>query len=111
MKAAGAVGTAIYSANRFMIAKDAPGATVEQMAGHFQDADLILLEGGKFSSYPKIEVVRSEISPSSVCDPATLLALCTDGNCRVEGVPVFSPTDHEGLAARIVEFMHRSCGD
>jgi molybdopterin-guanine dinucleotide biosynthesis protein MobB len=103
LRAAGAWGTAVYSANRWMVVKDARGATPEQMAEHFPEADLILLEGEKSSSYPKIEVVGNGASP--VCDPSALLALCTNEDCHVEGVPSFSPDDCEGLATLLMESM------
>jgi molybdopterin-guanine dinucleotide biosynthesis protein MobB len=102
LRAAGASGIAVYSAARWMVVKDAHGATPEQMAEYFPEADLILLEGGKSSPWPKIEVLRKG---ASVCDPATLLALCTDGDFQVKGVPSFLPDDYEGLAARIMEFI------
>jgi molybdopterin-guanine dinucleotide biosynthesis protein MobB len=103
LKAAGAFGAAVYSANRWMATKDAR-ATVEQMAELFPDADLILLEGGKSSPYPKVEVARNGPPLLSARDP-TLLALCADGDFRArgKGIPVFSPDDCEGLAALIVK--------
>jgi molybdopterin-guanine dinucleotide biosynthesis protein MobB len=108
LKAAGASGTAVYSTERWMAVKDARGTTAEQMAEHFPDADLILLEGGKASPYPKIEIVRKGIfapasAPVPASDPAALLALCTDGDFRVAGVPSFSLDDYEGLAAFVME--------
>jgi molybdopterin-guanine dinucleotide biosynthesis protein MobB len=102
LKAAGALGTALYSADRWMAVKDARGTTAEQMAEHFPDADLILLEGGKTSPYPKIEILEKGAS-APLSDPATLLALCTDGDFHAEGVPSFSPGDCERLAALVME--------
>jgi molybdopterin-guanine dinucleotide biosynthesis protein MobB len=103
LRAAGASGTAVYSANRWMVVKDAR-ATPEQMAEHFPEADLILLEGGKSSPYPKIEILRKGTA-APVCDPTTLLALCTEGDFHVKGVPSFLPGDCEGLAALVMEFV------
>lgn len=74
MKKAGAYGTAVYSAFRFSLVKDTPGMTAEDLISCFPEADLILLEGQKNSSYPKIEVLRREISGEPVCDPSTVLA-------------------------------------
>ena len=101
MKAAGAIGTAVYSANRWMVVKDAHATTAGLMANHFQDADLILLEGGKSFHYQKIEIVKDGASP--LCAPASLLALCGSENLGVKEVPVFSPNDYEGLASLIIE--------
>ncbi|MDR3229878.1 MAG: molybdopterin-guanine dinucleotide biosynthesis protein B [Synergistaceae bacterium] len=106
LRTAGAAGTAVYSASRYMIVREAEGITVDRIARQFSDVDLILLEGGKSSGYPKIEIVRSEVSRGSFAsDPRSLLALCTDEDLHAEGVPVFSLTDYEGVAGRIAEFV------
>lgn len=49
------------------------------------DVDLILIEGGKFSPYPKIELLRKSVSAYPVCDPALLLAVAADWNRGVPG--------------------------
>ena len=92
---AGAAGAAVYDGERFQAVKYA-AVTERELAALFPEADLILLEGGKGSEWPKIEVLRGG---SPVSDPATRIALVTDGPCSVGGAPVFSPDDAEGLAA------------
>ena len=77
-KRAGAYGTAVFSATKYMIVKEEPDVTFEMLAAWFSEADLILLEGGKFSDLPKIELVRSEISREPVCAPERVLAYVTD---------------------------------
>jgi molybdopterin-guanine dinucleotide biosynthesis protein MobB len=106
LKSAGAFGVAVYSRNRWMAVKDAADTTAEQMAEFFPDADLILLEGGKSLSCPKIETVRNGALP--VCDASALLALCVNGNFSnvegaAKGIPVFLPNDYEGIAGLIVK--------
>lgn len=88
LRCAGACGTAIFSKNRWMLAKDEPGMDEERLAEFFPEADLILLEGMKHSAYPKIELVRGAVSRESVCMPETLLALVTDTDFSLPGVPV-----------------------
>ncbi|MDR3332296.1 MAG: molybdopterin-guanine dinucleotide biosynthesis protein B [Synergistaceae bacterium] len=110
LRASGAAGVAVYSASRCMIIKEKADVRVEDIADQFYDMDLILLEGGKFSGYRKVEVVRGAVSRSFVSDPATLLALCTDEDLHVEGVPVFSLNDYEGIAGRIVKFIREEDG-
>lgn len=48
------------------------------LIAQFPEADLILLEGFKYSAWPKLEVVRAGNSAAPVSNPATLLALVTD---------------------------------
>lgn len=81
LKKAGAYGTAVYSKNRFSIVKELlkeSRTEAEQLMEAFKEADLILLEGQKYSDYPKIELVRKEVSMEKVCDPKTVLFYVTD---------------------------------
>lgn len=76
--AAGAVGTAIFSPTKFSLVKRTPGMTEEDMIRFFPEADLVLLEGFKWTGYPKIEIVRQGNSALPVCDPKTVRAIATD---------------------------------
>ena len=75
---AGADGTCVFSSGKHMIIKYAPVPSVVELIGAFPEADLILLEGFKYSEYPKIEVIRKGNSSESVCDPKNLLGIVTD---------------------------------
>jgi molybdopterin-guanine dinucleotide biosynthesis protein MobB len=61
------------------------------------DFDIILTEGFKGSSYPKIEVHRSEQGDELVTDPKLLLAVVTDKSLEIK-VPQFSHDDIKGIA-------------
>ena len=50
---AGAYGTAVFSRNRFMITKTWEHVDVDSLISAFPEADVLLLEGFKDSSYPK----------------------------------------------------------
>jgi molybdopterin-guanine dinucleotide biosynthesis protein B len=50
---AGAYGTAVFSGNRVMLTKECQGIDETQIARAFPEADVILIEGMKNSSYPK----------------------------------------------------------
>lgn len=78
LKQAGAYGTVVYSASRFSLVKDAPLWRAEDFFGFFPEADILLLEGQKNSGFPKIEVMRAEISREPVCDPNTVIACVAD---------------------------------
>lgn len=95
--AAGAMGAAIFDGEKFQAVKFA-AITEQDLIALYPEADLILLEGFKWTDYPKIELVRRGISESSVSKPETLLALVTDTNCSVPGVPIFGFEDVDALA-------------
>lgn len=75
---AGAYGCAVYSGSKFMAIREWPQENPQALMALFPDADLILLEGFKYSGYPKIELVRSEISHEPVCPRETVRAYVTD---------------------------------
>ena len=95
--AAGAMGAAIFDGEKYQAVKFA-SVSEKDLIALYPEAELILLEGFKWTDYPKLELVRRGVSESPVCDPKTLLALVTDTNCTVPGVPVFGFEDVDALA-------------
>lgn len=59
---AGAIGIAIFSDNQYMIINQVP-IDERELFRTFDYADLILLEGFKYSDYPKIEIVKAGEEP------------------------------------------------
>jgi molybdopterin-guanine dinucleotide biosynthesis protein B len=68
------------------------------------DYDIILTEGFKGSSYPKIEVHRKAQGRELMTDPKQLLAVVTDETLDVD-VPQFSRDDRRGLADLIEKMI------
>ena len=95
--AAGAMGAAIFDGEKFQAVKFA-AVTERDLIALYPEAELILLEGFKWTDYPKLELVRRGVSSSPVCDRDTLLALVTDTDCRIPNVPTFGFEDIEPLA-------------
>jgi molybdopterin-guanine dinucleotide biosynthesis protein B len=97
---AGAAQTAIVSP--FGVAvfdyRPTPPDPEEIIARHFHDVDIVLVEGYKWGTLPKIEVHRSDVGSGPVCvgDP-TLLALITDGPAPPD-VHGLRSRDYEGIA-------------
>lgn len=61
--------------------------------------DLVITEGYKGASAPKIEVMRSDTGAGPIAPPDELLAIVTDGDLPNEGAPpAFCPTDVMALA-------------
>ncbi len=103
IRRAGALGTAVFSDSKYLVVKTDPETDqekkAEKLAEQFPEADLILLEGFKYSSYPKIEVVRKGNSERSVCEGNHLLALVSDFVPEhKEAVPLYNLEDAAGLA-------------
>lgn len=102
-RAAGAYGSAVFDADKYMIIKNGT-QTIEGLLDAFPEADMILLEGAKETIYPKIEIVRAGNSTAPVSNPATLLALVTDLPLVVEGVPSFNLNAINDIAEHVLGF-------
>ncbi|MCD8364508.1 MAG: molybdopterin-guanine dinucleotide biosynthesis protein B [Clostridiales bacterium] len=87
--------------------KNISSATEKAMIRAFPEADLILLEGFKWTDYPKIEIVREGNSSAPVCDPDTLIGIatdCKDTNRFPGDIPILNLNQPEAIAAAIQEF-------
>ncbi len=102
LRKAGAYGTAIFSKGRWMLVKEEPEMNETRLAAMFPEAEFILLEGFKYSAYPKFEIVRKGNSERCVCDPETMLGLVSDMELSIPSVPVLGLEDVE-LAADLLE--------
>lgn len=109
MKKAGAIGTVVYSGSRFSLVKDQHGLKAEDFLACFPEADIILLEGQKYSSYPKIEMLRQAVSSEPVCRPETVLAYVSDGPVEQESQPkpVLSFENRDEITELVIGFMDR----
>ena len=100
---AGAYGSAVFSKNRFMLVKNRPSITEVELISAFPEADIIILEGFKHSSYPKIELVRSGNSSEPVCDPCSLIAIASDFSpSNPAGVPIIDINDPVAAAETLL---------
>lgn len=101
--AAGAWGTAIFDREKYKIVRQDP-VDEKELIARFSDADLVLLEGFKHSPWPKLELVRKGNSDAPVCDSGTLLALVTDLDLTVPGVPSV-PFDGAAAAQVVLDYL------
>ncbi len=74
----GAYATACFSDNRLFIHRIGTGDTLEGIIGMFPEADLIIVEGCKDSSLPKLEVIRQAVSDHAVSNPEGRFLIATD---------------------------------
>ncbi len=82
------------------------GATATVLAADYDEGyDLVLTEGFKRSTAPKIEVQRSARSDALVCSPEAdnLIAIASDNDWEVGELPCFHIDDAEGIVAFVVE--------
>lgn len=102
---AGAVCSAIFSGTQFSI-NEKRTVDIEQMIEKCRDVDVLIIEGMKDSAYPKVEVVRSEISTKSICNPDSLICIATDVVSLNEvKCPVLGLDDIEGIFLCLKKFF------
>ncbi|MGL5434871.1 MAG: molybdopterin-guanine dinucleotide biosynthesis protein B [Lachnospiraceae bacterium] len=106
LNSSGADGTVVYSERRWMIIRQEPGNLAE-IIRQLDDCDIILLEGQKYSAYPKIELIRKGISVHNVCSPETLLAIATDTEFELSGIPRIGLDDYEAAAEIILQICSK----
>ena len=106
---AGAVCSAIFSDSRFgmqLRKKISPEIFISEMRKSENPPDVIILEGLKDSSYPKIETLRSGIVEKSVCDKKSLICLATAGiDIDAGDVPVYEYEDVSGIFRCVKEYF------
>ena len=111
---AGAYGTVVFSKGKYMLVKQQPQITEKELMEFFPEADLILLEGFKYSTYPQIEMVRKGNSTESVCNPEKLMAIATNLDAEErealsisEDVPLFELDNAKSIAEFILSDYFR----
>ena len=105
---AGAMATAVFSASQSFI-RLRREAGVEELIRQMENADVVIIEGLKYSSLPKVEVIRKEVSCRSICDSRTLLCIASDTPLSEEmPCPVFDLDDTEGIVKCIMNTCHGS---
>ena len=103
-KQAGAAVTMISSPFQIGMVKDVDhDHALEELAAYFDTVDIILTEGYKRQSAPKLEVHRSEVSAHPLCgDDDGLMALVSDVRGDLD-VPYFDLEDIDAIATFIVQ--------
>lgn len=99
---AGAYGTVVFSKGKYMLVKQQPEISAEQLIAFFPEADLILLEGMKHSPYPKIEVIRKGISEKMVCEEGVVAVASDFHPLLPKEVPCYDLNQAETLAEVIL---------
>lgn len=101
---AGADAVAVVSGGECLLVEPAP-LTLEAVLRRLPPADIVLVEGFKDSSWPKIALYRQDAGQLPAADPAACAALVTD-TPLVCACPVFPLDDPEPLAAWLTNRRH-----
>ena len=107
-KAAGADTVMVAAPGRIAMVKDEPRDSLDELVRYFDDVDLLITEGYKRESRPKIEIFRGGVHKAPICTKAdNLIALVTDTDAY-SGVPRFGLEDIAGIVDLIERLYLRS---
>ena len=112
---AGATEVIVASASRWAHIRelaDQPPASLEELLSHMGPLDLVLVEGWKHGSHPRLEVRRSEApAPPLAANDAAVLAIVSDVPLPDERCPVLLRNDLPAIADFILRAVGApSCG-
>lgn len=97
-KAAGAETVLVSAPDSIVMVKNGEVLDLDELAGYFQDMDLILTEGFKHGDKPRIEVFRKERHQQPLsANNSNLIALVTNADIHLN-VPTFGLEDVVPLA-------------
>ena len=77
-KKSGAKGSLLFSKNNYILLKDRVNDNFFQYLNYFKDFDIILLEDFKHEPFPKIEILKENISLTPSCNSTNLLFYASD---------------------------------
>ena len=104
---AGASEVMLTSSSRWILMNElrgTPEPDMDQLLGKMSKVDLVLIEGFKAHSYPKIEVHRPAFGKPLLCrDDSGVVAVVSDQGLNGVKVPVLDLNDISGVADFIVE--------
>jgi molybdopterin-guanine dinucleotide biosynthesis protein B len=106
-KQAGAHTTVISSPNKIGVVRDADhDHTIKEIVDlYLKDMDLVLTEGYKRESWPKLEVHRRELKRPLIAKPEEgLIAVASDEELDVN-VPVFGLDDVEQMSDFLISYL------
>jgi molybdopterin-guanine dinucleotide biosynthesis protein MobB len=99
---AGATEVLLSSRNRWALmheTRGAPEQTLEELLGMLAPVDLVLVEGYKRDTHPKVEAFRAETGNALIApDDPTIRAIAADCVIEGQGLPVFDLNDTLAIA-------------
>ena len=106
---AGAISSVVFSDSAYsgyFRESAAPDDLIRLILRMKSPPDVIIIEGLKDSSYPKVEVVRREISERSVCNKSSLICIASDCiSPESAASPVFGLEDIRGIYLCIKDYF------
>ena len=104
-RAAGATEVALVTASRFAIVREQEEPSLAEVLARLAPADLVLVEGFKTASHPKIEVRGDDSQPMTPAD-YNIVAIACDRPVE-GGLPRFPRDDIAGIAGFIAASVAR----
>lgn len=101
---AGACGTAIFDSGKYMVV-NRESISEGFLLKFFKNADLLILEGFKWTDWPKLEIVRKGITETHVCKEESIIGILSDFNYSLKGIPTYDLNDTDKIADVIENYV------
>lgn len=107
-KKAGSAVAIISSPKRIGMVKDVDhDHSLEELIPFFPDVDIILAEGYKHENKPKVEIFRADVHSRPINnEDGHLIALVTDSDFYIVGVPRFTTNELDDLRDFLITYFH-----
>ena len=100
-RAAGADQVLVASGKRWALMtelRDAPEPSLENLLGQMATVDLVLVEGWKRDTHPKVEVHRAETGHPLICATDSSVALLASDGMHEISIPIVDLNDTKAIA-------------
>jgi molybdopterin-guanine dinucleotide biosynthesis adapter protein len=98
---AGAIVTAINSRDKTAIMEQR-GTTLQALIERIHGVDVVMVEGYKFESYPKIVILKQERDISLLSETSGIIAIASWFTLQHETIPVVRHDDYEAMLEIVI---------
>lgn len=96
----------IFSRTKYAGIIQKENISIEEIIGKIGNVEMIIIEGMKYSKYPKIEIIRNGISNSPVCSSGNLIAIASDlENISINNTKIIPLSDINKIADTIINYF------
>ena len=114
-RVAGAHQVMITGAKRWALLnenRDQAEPTIDELLARMDDVDIILIEGFKNFSHPKLEVFRPSVGRDMIAlEDTSIVAVATDEEVSIDRVPVLDLNDVPAVARFIIDHCELPKGE
>lgn len=96
----------IFSGTKYAGIVQKKNTSIEEIIEKIDNVEVIIIEGMKYSKYPKIEIIRNGISQKPVCSSESLIAIVSDlKKISVSNTKIIPLSDIREISETIINYF------